>query len=189
MDKTIRTFIAIELDASIQKALQNIQDQLKKAQCEVKWVKPENIHVTLKFLGDISSDQVELIEQILERTLAPFRSFPMEITHVGAFPKIENPHIIWVGTNPQQHTVKDMALFLEKQLEMAGFKKEDRDFAPHITIGRLKLSTNKPALVKAIKSVAIAPPLLQLVQKITLFKSTLSSQGSIYEALRTVQLK
>ena len=185
----LRTFIAIELEPSLQETLGKIQQHLKKTGADVKWVKPQHIHVTLKFLGEITPEQVEKVKSVMQTTLGKFQSFPLDITHLGAFPKMENPHIIWVGTNPDQHAVVDMAFFLEKRLNEEGFPKEERDFAPHITLGRLKHSINRFALTKALKEYAIPQPLRQFVGEVKLFKSTLTPSGPIYEAMETVHLK
>ncbi len=185
----LRTFIAVELDPAIQKELKSIQDHLKKSAADVTWVKPENIHVTLKFLGEISPEKAEIVKIVLKETLLGFQAFSFEMTHLGAFPKVENPRIIWAAIDAQEKNLSGMTKRLEQNLEQAGFKKDDQDFAPHITLGRLKTSTQKFALIKAIKAFNLTQPLIQEVTKVSLFKSTLTPQGPIYEALDCIDLK
>ncbi len=189
MDQLLRTFIAIELDPSLQEMLGKIQEHLKKSGADVKWVKPSHIHVTLKFLGEIPLEQVEKVKNVMHRSLDKFTAFPLHITHLGAFPKMENPHIIWVGIDPQQPTLKDIAIFLEEHLSEEGLPKENRDFEPHITLGRMKHSINRFALSQSLREYAIPQPLTQFVKKIKLFKSTLLPTGPLYETLETVHLR
>ena len=188
--QTLRAFIAIELDPKVQAALGQIQKELKDVGADVKWVKPDNIHLTLKFLGDVSLEELDSIKGAMQTTLQPIKSFSMALTHLGAFPKVENPQIIWVGATADKNSIKSITESLEENLKGIGFEKEKRDFEPHITLGRMRSSDNKFALSKKIKNFqfpAGAPH--QLVNQIALFKSTLTPQGPIYETLAKINLK
>lgn len=189
MTRPIRSFIALPLEPEIQQRLKIIQNELHRTGAEVKWVKAEQIHVTLKFLGEIESERLGTVKQILGQTISPLKEFLLEIDHLGAFPKLENPKIIWVGAKSPGSVIQKMGSSLEEALEKAGFPKEERDFAPHITIGRLKGSLNRFALTQAMKKFTFHEPLVQLVKEVTLFQSTLLPQGPVYEALDVIQLK
>ena len=189
MTQSIRTFIAIEIDPAIQESLNNLQLELKKSGADVKWVKKDNIHLTLKFLGDTSEENIATISTLLARSTGFLPSFSVGITEAGAFPGIENPRVIWAGVHDPQETIAKIARSLEENLASIGFVKEERDFDPHITLGRVRTSLNKFNLVKSLKSLKMPPDLLLPIEKITLFKSTLTPQGPIYEVLKTVSLK
>ena len=188
-EPTLRTFIAIELNPKLQSLLHQIQEDLKKMGADIRWVKPENIHVTLKFLGEIPPAKIDELRDVMIKTLEPVRPFSLGLTHLGAFPKIENPQIIWVGATADRNSIQLIAQSLEKNLMDIGFEKEERDFDPHITLGRMRTSVNKFALTKKLKHFEFpATPLHQLVNQIVLFKSSLSPQGPAYEALAKIDL-
>ncbi|MBI3752997.1 MAG: RNA 2',3'-cyclic phosphodiesterase [Deltaproteobacteria bacterium] len=143
--KTIRAFIAIELPAKIIDGLKKIQNELKdgtnKAACPHTkdfgvgaWVKPENVHLTIKFLGDIEADKVDSIARLLEDAAAQSRSFDISVKGVGGFPTIDNPRVLWVGVEDDKN-LSHLYDNLENGLTALGFKKEDRPFKPHLTLG------------------------------------------------------
>lgn len=188
MDDSIRTFIAIELDPATQRHLQIIQEDLRQIGADVKWVKPKNIHLTLKFMGNVHLNQIAAIAKAIKECLRNTHKFTIELSHLGAFPQIENPRVVWVGLKNGQKESMAIATSLETHLEKLGIKKEIREFDPHITIGRLRSSRKKGALVKAIKSYSFKSTMIQPVTHVTLFKSTLTSQGPIYEILEKVSV-
>jgi len=185
----IRAFIAVELRQEIQQSLKAIQEHLKKTTQDVKWVESKNIHLTLKFLGDIKERDVLKIADNINRSLSSFNTFNTELTTLGAFPSLQKPKVIWVGLNHNEKKIEAMAKSLEEALGKIGIKKETRNFHPHITIGRVKSSKDLSQLGKALQDVKIESEKAQLIQHITLFKSTLTSQGPIYEKLHTIELK
>ena len=186
---TLRTFIAIELESSLQENLKNIQEYLKKSGADVKWVKSENIHLTLKFLGDVSEKNIDSILGILKESLIDWPDFTFDLTYLGAFPKPENPKIIWAGITLGKEEIEKIVSMLEDKLHSIGFEKEERDFALHVTLGRLRFSTNRFALSKLIKNYSFPEPITQNARQIILFKSTLTSSGPVYEALARFDLK
>jgi 2'-5' RNA ligase len=115
-------------------------------------------------------------------------SFPMTIEGLGAFPKIKNPRILWVGIQKGAEELRQLTIKLEESLEHLGFKKEERDFSPHITLGRLNSYESKLSLTEALEKPSDLPPLEQKVHQVVLFKSTLAPQGSLYEPLISVDL-
>ena len=183
---TVRTFIAIELDDSTRQALSTIQAQLKKTGADVKWVKPENSHLTLKFLGEPPVDKIKPITESVNNSCRK-NPFLLEWSHLGAFPTIEHPQVIWIGIEKGKDQIREIAFELEGALEKLGFKKERREFDPHITLGRCRSPLNRFALFKAIKDYNL-PIISQEVRKIVFIKSTLSAQGPHYEAIKEFPL-
>src|SRR3990167_10081867 len=134
-DKTIRTFIAIELPAKIIGGLKEIQDELKDGTNKVTWVKPENIHLTIKFLGDIEADKIDSIAGLLKSAAAKNRSFDISVKGVGGFPTIDNPRVLWVGIEEGNVNLSALYNNIEDALSAIGFEKEERPFKPHLTLG------------------------------------------------------
>ena len=189
MSENIRAFIAIELNKKIQDELAKIQNEIKASGALVKWVKPENIHLTLKFLGNIDTDLITKIKDILNDLSSKHEVFTMKLNKVGAFPKPRNPRIIWVGQEDGQVKIKSIAEELEENLSKIGIPKEEKPFHSHVTLGRVKSPLNRFKLAEALTSKEKIPELSFAVDRIVLFKSTLTSQGPIYEAIAEVNLK
>jgi len=187
----MRTFIAIELPNEIKDSLSRLQEELKASGADVKWVEPNNIHLTLKFLGEIDDKKIEKITKIIDDTAQGKDKFQINISSLGAFPKIDFPRVIWVGVDTGDKEVNDIAKELEEKIAKIGIPKEDRPFSSHITIGRTKSSLNREKLVQDLKIKAElgARKLEFYVTKIALFKSTLTPKGPIYEALKETNLK
>lgn len=188
----MRTFIAIELPREIKDSLASLQEQLKKSGADVKWVEPQNIHLTLKFLGEIDDKKLDKITNVLEAVAKDRSSFQIYITSCGAFPKIDYPRVIWVGIERGDKETKEISKDLEEKLATIGISKEDRPFSSHITIGRLRSPLKREKLVLDLK--AKENNLGQehwefTVTKIILFKSTLTPKGPIYEVLKEAILK
>jgi 2'-5' RNA ligase len=185
--ETIRSFIALELRPEIQKELERIQGELKKAGADVKWVNPEGIHLTLKFLGNVSLDLIEEIKKIIEQLAKKHHCFELKISGISAFPKIEYPRVIWVGIEQGFDQSAQLARELEEGLVGLGFLPEKRPFKPHLTLGRVRSSRNRIQLKELLQSTTSLPKTMQ-VEKLILFKSTLTSQGAIYQPLHEAKL-
>jgi len=188
----MRTFIAIELPEEIKDSLKTLQDKLKESKADVKWVQPQNIHITLKFLGEIEERKLEKIIQIMEESVKDKGEFQVGLSSLGAFPKITSARIIWIGITRGDAGIKEIAKTLEKKLEKTGIPAEGRAFSSHITIGRVRSGLNRDTLAKNLNQFQDAfqeKELKLLVSKITLFKSTLTPKGPVYEALKEINLK
>jgi len=188
----MRAFIAIELPKEIKNTLSQLQDRLETSKADVKWVEPQNIHLTLKFLGEIDEKKLEKITQASEEIAKSTAAFHVHIWSIGAFPRINFPRIIWVGIDKGEQEIKDLAQQLEVKISETGIPKEGRPFSSHITIGRARSNLNRQDLVQNLSNLINelkegAPEFL--VSKIIIFKSTLTSKGPIYEAVKEVSLK
>ena len=184
----MRTFIAVELDKNIKEALSKIQLELEKADADAKWVSAQNIHLTLKFLGEVKEEKIPKIIQCLKETADATADFQIEIRGAGAFPGAKSPRVIWAGISKGKEELLRLAGLIEDGLVKLKFPKEERKLCAHITIGRVKSPKNKDALSKAIAQLQLSP-LLQQVKSITLFKSTLTPKGPLYEKLSEEKLK
>lgn len=180
---TIRTFIALNLGPEIQDAILNIQAGLKKIDCNVKWVEPQNIHLTLKFLGDVEPKKIDVLKQTLTNLCASVEPIETGLTQLDAFPSMDRPQVLWVGLKDNDRQLMALAKTLEKTLERLGFKRNEKPFSPHITIGRTRPLKNISLLSQAISEFSLSTNLLQTFNNVALYKSTLTPQNPIYEVL------
>ena len=181
----MRLFIAIELSEEIRNSLAQIQSHLKYAGADVKWVGKDNIHLTLKFLGEVTAEKAEKIKSILDEIAKQTKPFEISTKDIGVFPKIEFPRVIWVGLDKGANESKALAEKIDVALSKIGFQKETRTFTSHLTIGRVRSSKNKDALKEKLQSSnsQLPTPNSQLITSVILYQSTLTPKGSIYTKL------
>ena len=187
----MRTFIAIDLPKGIKDYLAGLQAELKSSGADVKWVKPENIHLTLKFLGNINDKKLDAVKRVLQDTAKNKSPFLIHISSIGAFPKMNFPRVIWVGIDKGDSETKQIAKELEEKIQKLGIPKEKRAFSSHITIGRIRSPLNREKLIQRLSNLIGnlgGENLKFLAGKITLFKSTLTPQGPVYEAVKETSL-
>ncbi len=187
MNEKTRCFIAIELSREIKQALGAIQDELKKTVDGVKWVRPDNIHLTLKFLGHIEKEVVEKTKDILGRAAGRTKPFLMKLSSVGAFPDPSRPRVIWIGIDENKE-LSSLAGLIEEELVPLGIEKESRPFHSHLTLARVKFLKDKSSVKNAFASLEV-PPVEMTASKITLFQSTLRREGPIYTVLHEAGFK
>ena len=181
----MRVFIAIELPQEIKDTLGRLQAKLKAAGADVKWVDPKNIHLTLKFLGEIDEQISDRVSTKLAEICFGRKQFNLSLSSCGAFPNINSPRVIWAGIEQGDKEIKTIADAIETQLESIGILKESREFSSHITLGRTRSSKNRQELAKTLSELSTKPLKDQFpASKITLFKSTLTPLGPIYETLQ-----
>lgn len=188
----MRAFIAVTLPKEIKKSLKHLQCQLQVSTAGIKWVEPENIHLTLKFLGEVEEKKIVKLKGILEEALKDKTEFLISLSSLGVFPDSGFPRIIWIGINRNNDKVKLIAEELENKTAQIGVIKGKKAFSAHITLGRIKLNLDRENLIGQLKKLEHDLPreeLEFLVNKITLFKSTLTAQGPIYEAFKETSLK
>ncbi|MDD5120165.1 MAG: RNA 2',3'-cyclic phosphodiesterase [Candidatus Omnitrophica bacterium] len=188
----MRAFIAITLPAEIQKAVAILQDELKTGLPKISWIEPGNLHITLKFLGEISDGQLNNIKQIIAEISKKTTQFQIKLDKFGVFPDISGPRIIWIGTNNTFTEIKKIAEQLELKIEKLGAAKETRAFSIHLTIGRIKTDVKLENLEKILNKAGknlINKNLEFVAQGITLFKSRLDKAGAVYTVLKQANFK
>jgi len=178
----MRTFLAVEIPKHIRKKINNFIEEEKSKGLPIKWVKFENLHITLKFLGEINEKKRQEILPVLEETGKSKRSFQMNLEGIGCFPHPGNPRVLWIGVKLGHELLIDIAGELEEKLSQFGFKMEKR-FHRHLTIGRIKKFCKVDDILARTYKSEVFP-----VTAITLFKSSLTPQGPIYEALEKFNL-
>ena len=183
----IRAFIAVDLDDPVIEKICSTIGVLKSRITEMRWLKKENLHLTLKFLGNIAESQVESIVAALGPPLRLFSPCPVSAKGLGVFPDFRRPKILWVGLSGDR--LVDLAAKVESALVPLGFVPENRVFTPHLTIGRWRESS-RPAknLRQEIATWNDFEFGACAVRQIVLFQSVLKPEGASYRELRTIQL-
>lgn len=179
----IRTFIAIELPQEIHRKLDDFGKELKRSRAMVSWVKPENIHLTLKFLGDVSPEQLQTVQGVLEKVAAGTAPFRLQAFGCGAFPSLKQMRIVWVGLRGGNEPLNRLQKEIESSLIPVGFKAEDRPFKPHLTIGRVKGRQGSRALQEILMANQTFEAEAFDVTEVVLYKSDLRPEGARYTPL------
>jgi 2'-5' RNA ligase len=184
----LRSFLAVELPELILNRIGEIQRDLKSSRADVRWVSPENIHLTLKFFGNIEESLIQHIVQSIEGPLQDTSPFFLKVQGMGAFPNLKNPRVIWMGFQEGKEIIVSIQKQLEREFEKIGFQPEDRPFHPHLTLGRMRSNRGKDDLVKGMERYREGEFGSFQVEKVILFKSDLRPMGPIYTPLREIRL-
>lgn len=188
MDKKIRTFIAVKIspEPELLALFRSFKELL--AGESINWVDEYNLHLTLKFLGDISQNQVEEIKSILKEICSGMNSFSFELYGCGFFKAGRKPRVLYAGI---KHLAALEFFFfeLENALFKLNFQKETRDFKPHLTLGRIKLIKGKVQFLEAVEKYKTLKIQRVNVSEIILYQSILKPEGPVYIPLETVKLK
>jgi len=183
----VRCFIAIDLSVQVREELRGLIDVLKKHNGDVKWVTPENIHLTLKFLGSTSDDVLPKISESLATLAASYSPFSIKVTGTGVFPKGRNPRVIWVGTENSQILLA-LKRDIEKAISSFGFQEEDKEFRPHLTIGRVRSQRGMISTMNALNAYERKDFGTVPVDRIKFMKSELRPAGREYTCLYELTL-
>ncbi len=182
----MRTFIAIEIDRPVVIEIYGFVNQLSKIKGSVNWVKPENIHLTLKFLGEVQEEIPNAIASGLRPYVSKFDPFSLTLEGAGGFPNLKSPRVLWVGVDmvPQ---LKVLYEAIEDVCERLGFQRENRPFSPHITIGRVKGVVDEKVISMMKKQVEQVWG-STLVRSVNIMRSVLRPTGAEYSVIASVNI-
>ena len=185
----IRTFVAVEIPSPLRQALSEMIDELRRIPVDIKWVRPESIHITLKFLGEITPEEVQKVFTAVEHVAARHSPFALSTAAGGAFPSLSRPKVYWIGLNPaNQDRLNHLQQDLEEQLEKFGFPREKRAFRPHLTIGRVR----HPRGIEVLNKQFMAYPFPEYslpVNALLVMKSELRREGARYTIQKSFVLQ
>jgi 2'-5' RNA ligase len=182
----IRTFIAINLDSGVVGRIAALQATLKEAGADVRWVRPEGFHLTLKFLGDVQRSQPPLILSALREALAGQPPLRVRARGLGMFPTAKRPRVLWVKLEgPGLAEMRDK---VEEALIPLAFPRDERDFAPHLTLGRVRSLRGWDRLLPCAREAAEQDFGESRVDEVVLYRSDLDSTGAVYTPLGRVSL-
>jgi RNA 2',3'-cyclic 3'-phosphodiesterase len=185
----IRTFIAVELSKAIRQRIAVLKGQLGLAAEHVKWVEPDNLHLTLFFLGEVDEREIPSVCSAVGEGVSSSCPFEMSIERVGCFPNNYRPRIIWIGVGHGAKELCDLHQQIEPRLlELGCYRREDRKFTPHVTCGRLRSERLQQALVKEMAKYGDWQGGQTLVQELLIMRSELTPQGPSYCVLGRVRL-
>lgn len=185
--KVIRTFVAVLIDNDIRRRIAEVQSRLKQLAPDVKWVAPENFHITLKFLGNVDEAVMPDIISAVEEGTQGFSSFDLGISGAGAFPNPARARVVWVGSTDGREKLADLVRSIDKQLTELGFEKEDKPFKAHVTIGRVKTSRFLRTLAEGIGKVDADNLGSQRVSGVAVMSSELGREGPTYTPIRIIE--
>ena len=189
----IRAFIAIELSTEIQQALEQASNQLKGqlGRVPVRWVPVKNIHLTLKFLGDVSLANLEVLESILLGEAARCVPFEVSVGKLGAFPSTRRPRVIWIGVEAPAE-LGQLQRALDEATARLGYPSEERGFSPHLTLGRISRNANNEELRRigqVVEGTNVGRLGAMQVQEVNLYRSDLQPTGAVYTCLYSANFK
>ena len=185
MSDYVRTFVAIEPPSGLRAALAGVPEAASlPADTSVRWTPPENLHLTLRFLGDTPEDQLAPLSRALDAIAAGIPSFALELGAAGAFPDVQQARVLWIGLVDADRRLRRLRNQVEAAVRGLGWKREGRPFAPHLTLARLR----KPARLPAGGWIETVPRCRFSVKEIALIRSTLKPAGAEYDILHRASL-
>jgi 2'-5' RNA ligase len=190
MQRTVRTFVAIEISPEVRTRAQKLITQLQAIDAKVRWVDPAQVHLTLKFLGEIDLLEVPKICAAVTEVAAALPPFSVRVNSAGAFPDLKRPRTVWLGIDDETEELAALHDQLEAALAKLGFRAENRRFRPHLTIGRVRgEGPGIAALAELIEEYRDYSAGVIDVDEVILFSSEQERGGPVHEPLGTALLK
>ncbi len=187
----LRLFVAVELSQPVREALAELQAQLRHRQLDsLRWVRPEGIHLTLKFLGETPSDRLPVIHEALAESVKGVPPHRLSLGSLGTFGSRRGPQVVWVDLEGDLEFLGLLRQRVEQALTAAGFARERRGFAPHLTLARVRPESARglaPRIAEALPVVQVPRAELE-VRELSLMRSTLQTGGAVYQRLSAFAL-
>jgi len=168
--------------------ISGIQEKLKAAGADVSWTRPEGMHLTLKFFGEIEDKRIPKIEKALDAVVNGIPTFTLSVSGMGTFPDMRRPRVIWIGLKEDGGNLLRLQKGVEEDLKKTGFPSEDRRFTPHITLGRIRSNKNTDKLLRLIEEEKVEELGSFDVSEVHLIKSELKPAGAEYTELYSIIL-
>ncbi len=190
----VRTFVAINLSSEMKERLMDVQQRLRRSAPPetVRWVRPQGIHLTLKFLGEVPASQIPQITAALREACRVHTPFTFTVGGVGCFPNPRSPRVVWVGVEEESGALVALQKSVEKAMTQLGFPRESRPFHPHLTLGRTRKglrNTDRRRLGDAIATAGVGLLGEVSVDAVYLMRSDLRPSGAVYTALAEARLE
>ncbi|HXG93232.1 MAG TPA: RNA 2',3'-cyclic phosphodiesterase [Blastocatellia bacterium] len=187
-DDAIRTFICIEVPDSIKNRIASLQQELKRLGAQVSWTNPANIHLTIKFLGDVAVSKLDTVRGAVERAIDSMSEFEIEVGGAGCFPAPKNPRVLWVGLTNIPDALRALHKRIEDGLARGGFEREQKRFSPHLTIGRIRGPHNAKLVVEKLVAMGFEPESFR-ASEVIVMRSDLKPTGSVYTPQAIIKLR
>ncbi len=182
----IRSFVAVDLAAPVRASLRQLLAELAQLRCEVRWVRGEGLHVTLKFLGWVDPARLELVRTTLATALSGRPTLRVRARGLGAFPSWRQPRVLWVGL--EGDGLPELAACVEAAMCRLGFESEGRAFTPHVTLGRVNGTRGWSRVEEHVKAHLSDDFGVSIVDGVTIYRSVLRPDGAVYTPLWTIPL-
>jgi len=185
MSERIRSFIAFDIsNERVVQRFSEVQSTLTKTGADLKLVEPKNIHITMRFLGDISANMVDRIHEAMGKV--DFAPFDVEVRGVGVFPDLRYARVVWAGIRKGSEELRGVFSQLEPHLRELGFKPDPKGFSPHLTFARVKTGRNKAELARCVTELVDCEFGVVRADCLRLERSVLTPRGPIYSTLKEV---
>ncbi|MFH1139327.1 MAG: RNA 2',3'-cyclic phosphodiesterase [Pseudomonadota bacterium] len=181
----MRSFFAISLPEEFREEISRLRDQLRPCGADVKYVRPESVHLTLKFLGDIPEAMATPLSRAVSQAASSSTPFDLKIQGVGLFPGPRRPRVIWLGLTGDVEKLSALRETVETVAEQFGFPREDRAFTPHLTLGRVRSPRGGDSLAANLNKLD-PRPLGFTARELVLFQSILKPSGAVYNPLERI---
>jgi len=185
----LRLFIAVELTEEQKHQLSALQNKIKGYLDGMRRVRPEGMHLTLKFLGDIEEERTALIQKAMDKTAEEVKPFNIQFGSCGVFPSPKKARVLWIGLKEGEAPVRELAGKLETNLADYGFEKDKRSYHPHLTIGRLRNTVQQEMINRFLDQENIFETSAAGVDEVILYQSCLSSRGAVHTAIHRAAFK
>jgi 2'-5' RNA ligase len=187
-EHNMRAFIAIKVAGEIRRRIIEIQNELKDINADIRWVKSENIHITLKFLGEVEDNRIIEVCRIVEDAVKTTGTFELSVETSGVFPGQGLPVVIWIGVSEGMEFLVKLYHSLEESLYRAGFEKEKRNFSAHLTIGRISSARNIKNLLQKLETFKNVGLGRMAAEAVYILRSDLTPEGPVYSVIKKVEL-
>lgn len=184
----LRLFIALAVPAADKRAIGRLQQKARACLEGIRMVRAEGLHLTLKFLGETEPQRLEQIKVAIDEAAGASEIFSLALGGIGVFPSPAKARVLWVGLRSGEKAISALAGALDRSLAICGFQPEKRPFHPHLTIGRLRRPVSGDKLKRFIEAEKDFEGKTFLVDRVILFKSTLTAGGAVHEALYQKEL-
>jgi len=189
MDGSVRSFIAVHIPDAIRRDISILIGALRPySGADVKWVRPESLHLTLKFLGDVEQERISAAACAIERSVSALSAFDLALGGTGAFPNPRRPGVLWIGVRKGAEPLASLAGAVESALAGLGFERERRPFSAHLTLGRIRSPGNSGRIVERMTEAGFECDPFRIAS-VHVMKSDLQRSGAVYTTLRTLNLK
>ncbi len=182
----IRSFLAFELPVDIKKTVIRVTGEIRHSGLDARWVKAENIHLTIVFLGHVKTEELDSIGEKVRNVCPEYGPFDIALKGVGCFPNMRRPRVLWLGLDGDIERMSHFRDDLQRALKAFGIKEEKRPFKPHLTLGRFRSTRKMGSRLEELlsKYAALESP-VESLNELYLFKSDLKPGGAVYTKLRS----
>jgi len=184
----IRSFVCLDVPSDVKGRIEAVQAKLKRISADVSWTRPANVHLTLKFLGDVEEARMRNLGDVLDEIAQRYAPFEVMTERMGVFPRADRPRVLWIGVRDERGVLQALAADVEEVFARQGFAREERPFTAHLTIGRVRSERSARELVRLFLAEDF-PSTRFLVTELLLMRSDLRPEGALYTPLHRAPLR